>query len=141
MNGAKGRLGGKNRSSTFVLTAINFFGRFNIFFPFFCPLMFHFHPFLLVQSGLTYPHVEFRHVKSFTSKPPPGIRSGICIHAPTQYPPKLDFPKTWTPAGSYNFKDLERAVLYFYFIFRCPDLVFFFHPTLHQTPHPYSIWP
>jgi hypothetical protein len=70
--------------------------------------------------------------------PLPGIRSGICIYTPRLNTRPILIFNNLNAAGSYNFKDLERAVLYFilfYFIFRCPDLVFV-HPILHQTPPP-----
>lgn len=108
----------------------------------FFPPMFLLLPLVLVQSGLTQPPrgISTCEILYFQT-PLPGIRPGICIYAPTQYPPKFDFQQ---PEPSW-FLQLQRlrkgcSLFLFYFIFRCLDLVFV-HPNLHQTPHPYSIWP
>jgi hypothetical protein len=58
-------------------------------------------------------------MKSFTSKPPSRVSDRVSVYTPRlNTRPNLIF-NNLNPAGSYNFKDLERAVLYFilfYFI-------------------------
>jgi hypothetical protein len=69
--------------------------------------------------------------------PLPGIRSGICIHAPTQYPPKFDFQQ---PERSWflQLQRLRKGCSLFYFIlfyFQMPRFGFC-SPNIAPNPPP-----
>lgn len=75
-------------------------------------------------------------MKSFTSKPPSRVSDRVSVYTPRlNTRPNFIF-NNLNAAGSYNFKDLERAVLYFIlFYFQMPKFGFC-SPNIAPNPPP-----